>query len=108
VPTYALSIDAFDEPESELTRATIPHIGYSLLLFSMLAAAAFIGAASSAMRATAMLPRWLAWLGFAAAALLLFSIIFMPMVALPIWAAAVAVALWRAPVLTQASPNLTV
>ena len=96
VPTYALSIDAFDEPESELTRATIPHIGYSLLLFSTLAAAAFIGVAAAAVRTTAMLPGWVAWSGFVAGGLLLFSILFMPMVALPVWAFAVGTSLWRA------------
>lgn len=96
VPTYALSIDAFDEPESPLTRATIPHVGYSLLLFATLAAAAFIAATSAATRVTGMLPRWIAWLGFAAAGLLLFSIIFMPIVAWPIWSVATGLALLRA------------
>lgn len=95
VPTYAISIDAFDEPESELTRATIPHIGYSLLLFSMLAAAALAGAAAAAIRATRMLPRWAMWLGFVTAGLLPLSILFTPIVAFPIWALAMGVALWR-------------
>ena len=95
-PTYAGSISAFDEPESQLTRATIPHIGYSLLLFSLLCASGFIAAVSLAVRSTAMLPGWVAWSGFAAAALLLFSFIFMPIVALPAWTIAVSVALWRA------------
>ena len=95
VPTYALSIDAFGEPESVLTRATIPHIGYSLLLFSMLATAAFIGTTGAAIRATKMLPGWVAWTSFGAATLLLFSLIFMPMAALPIWAVVIGVALWR-------------
>lgn len=95
VPSYALSIDAFDEPESQLTRATIPHIGYSLLLFSTLAAAAFIGVTAVAVRATAMLPEWVAWSGFVAAGLLLFSVLFMPMIALPVWVLAVGISLWR-------------
>lgn len=95
VPTYALSIDAFDEPESALTRATIPHIGYSLLIFSTLAAAVFIAATSAAARATAMLPGWVAWVGFIAGGLLLFGIFFMPIVALPVWVLAVGVSLWR-------------
>lgn len=94
-PTYALSIDAFNEPESALTRATIPHIGYSLLLFSTLAAAVFIGVTSAVVRTTAMLPGWVAWVGFVAGGLLVFSILFMPMVALPVWALAVGVSLWR-------------
>lgn len=104
VPTYALSIDAFDEPESVLTRATIPHMGYSFLLFSMLAAAAFIAAVGAAVRATAMLPGWVSWASFVAAGLLIFSVIFMPMIAFPIWLLAIAVALWRAnPLVTERS-----
>ena len=97
VPTYALSIDAFDEPQSELTRATIPHIGWSLLVFSMLAAAAFIAATAAAIRATAMLPAWLAWMGFVVAALLVFSVFFMPLISLLVWTIAAGLALWRAP-----------
>ena len=95
-PTYALSISAFDEPESELTRATIPHIGYSLLLFSMLSAAVFISAVGAAVRESGMLPLWTGWVSFVAAFLLLFSIIFMPMVLFPVWALVMAVVLWRA------------
>ena len=103
VPTYALSISAFDEPESTLTRATIPHIGYSLLLFSMLAAAGFIAAVGAAIRAARMLPVWTAWLSFVAAFLLLFSIIFMPMVLFPAWALVMAAVLWRAAPLARAT-----
>jgi hypothetical protein len=102
VPTYAGSIDAFDEPTSELTRATIPHIGYSLLLFSLLASAAFVATVSTAVRLTGMLPRWTSWVGYICAGLLLLSILFMPMVALPIWALAIGAALWRAPKLVHA------
>ncbi|MEX0781416.1 MAG: hypothetical protein WD557_02120 [Dehalococcoidia bacterium] len=106
VPTYALSIDAFDEPESELTRATIPHIGYSLLLFSMLGAAAFIASVAAAIRGTAMLPAWTGWLGFSAAGLLVLSIIFMPMFALPVWAVAMGVVLLRAPAVVGPRPGV--
>jgi prepilin signal peptidase PulO-like enzyme (type II secretory pathway) len=34
---------------------------------------------------TGVLPQWLAWLGVVAAVILLFAIIFLPMVALLIW-----------------------
>ncbi len=101
-PTYAGSISLFDEPESPLTRATIPHIGYSFLLFSLLCAAALCAAVAAAIRSTRMLPSWLAWLGFVASALLLLSIFFMPIVAILVWALAVSVALWRVnPVVRQ-------
>jgi hypothetical protein len=94
-PTYALSIDAFGEPQSALSRAVIPHLGFSALIYGMVAAAFAIATASLAMLRTAVFPRWLAWLGFAAAALLPLSILFMPMVALPVWVVAVSVVLAR-------------
>ncbi len=78
-----------------MTRATTPQIGYSLLLFSTLAAAAFIGATAVAVRATTMLPGWVAWSGFAAAGLLLFCVLFSPSIALPLWVLAAGIALWR-------------
>jgi hypothetical protein len=104
-PTYALSISAFDEPESQLTRATIPHIGYSLLLVSTLAASAFIGVTAAAVRVTAMLREWVVWSGFVAAGLLLFSIFFMPMIALPVWVLAVGTSLWRSNSLAASAPR---
>jgi len=39
---------------------------------------------------TGVLPQWLAWLGILAAIVLLFAVIFLPMVALLIWVLAVA------------------
>jgi len=92
-PTYALSIDAFDEPQSELTRATIPHIGWSLLLFSMLGGAVFAGATGVAIRQTRMLPAGIGWMSFAAAALLPLSVMFMPIFLLPAWTVATGVGL---------------
>ena len=38
-----------------------------------------------------MLPNWLVMAGFVAAVILLFSVIFIPMALLPLWAIAVAV-----------------
>lgn len=102
VPTYALSIDAFDEPESQLTRATIPHIGWSLMLFAFLAAGLVCACASQAILRSGTLPRWLAYTGFATAALMVVAIFFMPIFALPLWTLAAAVALWR---VDQSSPG---
>ena len=94
-PTYAFSIDLFDEPQSQLARATIPHQGYSALIFGLLAAALAVASASLAIMRTEVYPRWLAWLGFAVALLLLFGLLFLPMLALLVWVLAVSVVLLR-------------
>lgn len=94
-PTYALSIDLYDEPPSQLSRALIPHMGYGMLVYGLLAAAFAITSTSLAIVRTAAFPRWLAWVGFAAAGLLLFGVFFLPMIALPLWVLAVSFALFR-------------
>jgi hypothetical protein len=95
-PTYALSIDAFDEPQSELTRAVIPHLGYSMFIYGLWAAAAMIASTSLVILRSAAFARWMAWAGFAAAAVLVFGIFFMPIIALPLWVLAMSVELLRA------------
>jgi len=94
-PTYAFSVDLFDEPQSELTRATIPHQGYSMLIFGLLAVALTVASTSLAIIRTRVYPPWLAWLGFAVAVLLLFGLLFLPMLALIVWVLAVSVVLLR-------------
>jgi hypothetical protein len=69
----------------------------SLLIHGMFAAIVVIVATSLLALRTAALPRWLAWTGFACAFLLVFSVVFMPMIALPIWAVATGVAMLRHP-----------
>ena len=44
---------------------------------------------------TGILPKWLGWLGFVAAVVLLFGVVFIPMIALPIWLLAASVVLFR-------------
>jgi hypothetical protein len=51
----------------------------------MFAAIAMIDATSVAALRTGILPRWFAWLGFVCAVVLLFAVVFLPMIALPIW-----------------------
>ena len=73
----------------------LPQMGFGLLLiFGALSAALCITAASWAIIRTGALPSWLAWLGFLAAVALIFAVIFLPLIALPIWAVAASVALW--------------
>jgi len=95
-PTYALYVDTFDEPLSEINRVLIPHQGYAALIFGLLASSASIASASLVILKTRVLASWLAWLGFVAAFMLLFGILFMPMVALPIWVLAASYTLVRA------------
>lgn len=63
------------------------HTGYALILIM----GAFSAAAMIAMVSVRVLnlphlgPKWLAWAGFVIAAILLFGIIWLPMLALPIW-----------------------
>ena len=64
----------------------VPQIGYaSILVFGMFAAIAMIDATSVAALRTGILPRWFAWLGFVCTVVLLFAVVFLPMIALPIW-----------------------
>lgn len=95
-PTYALSIDLLDEPQSPLSRALIPHLGYGILVHGQLAAALAIAAASLAIVRTGVFSRWLASLGFTAAALLVFGLFSMAMIALPLWVLVMSLVLFRA------------
>ena len=69
----------------------------SLMIHGMFAAIVVIVATSALALRTAALPRWLAWTGFACAFLLIFSFVFMPMIALPVWAVATSVAMLKHP-----------
>ena len=71
-------------------------VGYvSILLFSAFGAIALIDATSIVIMRTGILPKWLGWLGFVAAVVLLFGVVFIPMIALPIWLLAASVVLFR-------------
>jgi hypothetical protein len=74
----------------------LPQAGFgAILLGGMFGAIALIDAASIVIYRTAVLPRWLAWLGFVCAVVLLFGVVFLPMIALPIWLVAASIALSR-------------
>lgn len=96
-PTYAISIDVFDEPQTELSRAVIPHIGYGMLLYGMLAAGLTTGTTSVAILQTGVFPVWMAWVGFLVSLALLFSLLFIPMFALTLWVLAMSIVLLRQP-----------
>lgn len=73
-------------------------LGYGeLLLNGMFAAIAMIVSTSVLTLRTAVFPRWLAWTGFVCAFVLLFGVMFLPMIALPIWAIATSVAMLMSP-----------
>ena len=77
----------------------------SILLGGMFGAFALIVATSIATIRTAVLPRWLAYLGFVCGVALLFGVVFLPMIALPIWLIAAGVALFRGRP-TEAGPGV--
>jgi hypothetical protein len=92
-PTYAVYIDLFDEPHSELGRAVIPHLGYSVLILGFLPAGLVAALVSLLILRTRTFPAWLAWLGLLAAILSMLGILFMPLVGYFIWVLAMSIAL---------------
>ena len=87
------------------------HLGYGLvLLCGAFSAALLIVAASFVGLRTRALPTWLVWGGFVAAAVLLVAVVFLPMLALPLWVLAVSIVLLRrpAPIRTAAEARSTI
>jgi hypothetical protein len=83
----------------------LPSVGFGMiLLFGMFGAIALIDAASIVILRTGVLPRWLAWLGFVCAVVLLFGVVFLPVIALPIWLIATSIVLFRLPAV-EATPT---
>lgn len=69
-------------------------LGYGAIFAgSMIAAAVSIFVTSVATRRTGALPGWTAWLGFIAAVVLVFAVVWIPQIALLIWAIAIGIAL---------------
>lgn len=60
-------------------------IAAALAIFSMLAVAVVIVAVSSSATRNAVFPRWFAWLGYLCALALALSLLFITMLAFPIW-----------------------
>jgi hypothetical protein len=76
----------------------LPSAGFgAILVFSAFGAIALIDATSIVIMRTGILPKWFAWLGFVATVALLFGVVFIPMIALPIWLLAASVILFRLP-----------
>jgi uncharacterized protein DUF4386 len=65
-----------------------------ILIVGMFGAIALIDAVSIVIMRTGVLPRWLGWLGFVCGVLLLFGVVFLPMIALPVWLIAASIVLW--------------
>jgi hypothetical protein len=76
----------------------VPSVGFgAILVFGAFGAIALIDATSIVALRTGILPKWFAWLGFVATIALLFGVVFIPMIALPIWLVAGSVILFRLP-----------
>jgi hypothetical protein len=76
----------------------LPQLGFgAILIGGMFGAIGLIDAASIVIWRTKVLPRWLAYLGFACGIVLLFGFVFLPMIALPVWLIATSVVLLRRP-----------
>jgi hypothetical protein len=87
----AIEIGDIPVPAPDLLR-TAEQLGFGLILVvGGIFAAVMVAAVSFAARGAGVLPNWLVMAGFVAAFILLFSVIFLPMAALPLWAIAVAV-----------------
>lgn len=84
-------------PDADFLRM-FPQFGSGLLLLAGGLSASFaIAATSWAVLRTGAFERWLGWLGFVCAAILLLAVFFIPMVALLVWVVAASVLLWRRP-----------
>jgi hypothetical protein len=74
----------------------LPSVGFgAILVFGMFAAFALIESTSIVILRSGMLGRWVAWLGFVCGVIVLFGVVFLPMIALPVWLIATSIALAR-------------
>ncbi|MEX0783539.1 MAG: hypothetical protein WD557_12890 [Dehalococcoidia bacterium] len=74
----------------------LPSMGFgTMLIVGGLAASAMIAAISADWLRSGAMPRWLCWLGFACAVVLLAGVIFLPMIALVLWAVVTGIVLLR-------------
>ena len=96
--TVAANITFGDEKFAGVEAARLlPNLGYPVLLIGgMFAAIAMIDATCVLIMNTATLPRWIAWFGFVAAAVLLVSFLFFPIILFLLWVLFTSVALYRA------------
>ncbi len=87
-PTYALSIDAFDEPLAVVTRFQV-HQAYGMILHGYL----FAGVAVVLLCRLGSIPRALTIVGYVVGVLCAVAILFLPLFLLPAWALATGIAL---------------
>jgi hypothetical protein len=95
IAAVAAAIEFRDAPitDPEFVRV-LPQMGYGILLLGGGFSAIVLLLTTSAISLqTGVFPQWLTWLGFLAAIVLLFAIIFLPMIALLIWVLAVSIVL---------------
>lgn len=95
IAAVAGAIEFRDAPitDVDLVR-TLPQMGYAMMLLGGgFSALVLVLTASIISLQTGVLPPWLGWLGIIAAVVLLFAVIFLPMIALLIWVLAVSVVL---------------
>jgi hypothetical protein len=82
-------------PSAEVLR-TAEQFGFGVILVAGgLFAAAAVLAASIAARNTSVVPSWLVTAGLVAGVILLFSVLFVPMIVLPLWVLAAAISVGR-------------
>jgi hypothetical protein len=99
IAAVAGAIEFRDAPitDQDLVR-TLPQMGYAIILLGGGFAAVLLVLTTSIISLqTGVLPQWLTWLGIVAAVILLFAIIFLPMIALVIWVLCVAGVLFMRP-----------
>lgn len=95
IAAVAGAVEFRDAPitEPDLVR-TLPQMGYAMMLLGGgFAALVLVLTTSIISLQTAVFPQWLAWLGIVAAIVLLFAVIFLPMIALLVWVLAVSIVL---------------
>ena len=89
--------DIFDAGTIQMAQS----LGWGVILIGgMLSAAVMIFTASILTLRTGALPKWSAWIGFVAAIVLLFGVVWIPQIALLIWALCVSGAMLARPAVT--------
>lgn len=83
-----------DAPVDAGVARFLPSLGYgTILVVGALAAAAMIASTSADWHKSGVMPTWLCWAGYICAAVLLAGVLFIPMIAMILWAAATGIVL---------------
>jgi hypothetical protein len=83
-----------DAPVDAGVARFLPSMGYgTILVVGGLAASAMIAAISADWQKSGAMPKWLSWLGYVCAAILLAGVFFIPMIAMILWAVAAGIVL---------------